>query len=121
MSAHVAGQPYHTACSPPRCAAGAGIGDNVTFTVSFFANPDPREDQWQWSFTSHNQNATVNSNPDSITFSIREGYIILIVNEVTVDLFGNYIVTSVNEYGDDQTVLQLLPEGKFYVFVLTAP
>ena len=53
------------------------------------------------------------SNPESVTFTIKEGYVLLAVGEITVDLFGNYTVTSHNDYGGDQTVLQLIPEGRY--------
>ena len=111
--AHVSGRPYHTACVPSGCKAGAAIGNNVTFTVVFFANPDPTEGQWQWSFTSINQSVAVGSNPDGVTLIVSKGYVLLVVDKVTIDLFGSYTVFSRNDHGQDQTVLQLLPEGKY--------
>ncbi len=41
--------PYHLSCTPSDCAAGAAVG-HVTFTVVYFVNPDPREDQWNLEF-----------------------------------------------------------------------
>ncbi len=117
LFAHVSGRPYHTACKPSDCTAGVDIGDNVNFTVVFFANPDPNPDPgeggWEWSFQPYNLSSSVGSNPEGVTFTIKEGYVVLNVDEVTMDLFGNYTVTSHNVYGSDQTVLQLIPEGRY--------
>ena len=114
--AHVSGRPYHTACIPSDGTAVVGIGD-VTFTVVFFANPDPNPDPdgggWIWSFKPYNLSSTSDSNPEGVTFTIKEGYVVLNVEDVTMDLFGNYTVTSQNDYGSDQTVLQLIPEGRY--------
>ncbi len=108
---YLAGRPYHLSCTPPDCTAGAAVGDTVTFTVVYFANPDPREDQWDWSFVSINSSMVESENPDDVTFIVREGYVTLTVNDITPSLFGNYTIISLNEHGQDETMLPLVPEG----------
>ncbi len=108
------GRPHHLSCTPSDCAAGAAVGDNVTFTVVYFANPDPRENQWDWSFVSINSSMSESEQPGSVTFTVHGGYVLLTVNDITPSLFGNYTVTSWNGIGEaTSTLLMLISEGKF--------
>ncbi len=82
--------------------------------MTFFANPDPEINQWDWSFVSLNQSTGDGFKPDGVDLTVGEGYVLLTVQDVTPVMFGSYKVTSVNEYGQDETTLDLVPEGNIY-------
>ncbi len=110
---HIKCRPHHIVCIPAGCALTAAIGEGIVFSIQFYANPDPDVSEWNWTFVPANQDihAAADNKPSDVSLTVGNGFVFLVVVEVTSDHAGNYKEYSRNAYGQDQTTLQLGIEG----------
>ncbi len=110
---HIKGRPHHLVCIPVGCALTTAVGEGIVFAIQFYANPDPDISEWNWTFVPASQDihTTADNTPGDVTLTVGNGFVFLVVGEVTSNHVGNYMVYSRNAYGQDQTTLRLSIEG----------